>query len=110
MTEKDSKHRIGAHSFAKKYRDKMLNHALLLDVREPKEWEIYHLEDALLIPLQTLPEQLDRLDPKRKIYVYCAHGVRSVYAVNFLYTCGYHQVVNVDGGLAEVSLYLDSSD
>ncbi|PTX59870.1 rhodanese-related sulfurtransferase [Melghirimyces profundicolus] len=107
MSEEESEHRIGARVFAERYRRRKLGDAQLVDVREPEEWEVYHLEGARLIPLQTLPRALDRLDPKRKIYVFCAHGVRSVHAVNVLYGLGFRNVVHVDGGLAEVMLHLE---
>jgi rhodanese-related sulfurtransferase len=40
----------------------------------------------------------------------CAHGIRSLHVVQFLLNNGFADVVNVDGGLAEVSLYLDEGD
>ncbi|SDW57871.1 Rhodanese-related sulfurtransferase [Marininema mesophilum] len=103
-------HFIEAKRFAKKYQLRELEQALLLDVREEREWEIYRLEEALLIPLHTLPYNLDRLDQKKEIYVLCAHGVRSAHAAHFLHQQGYPQVINVEGGMAEVSLHLDEED
>ncbi|OYD09748.1 rhodanese-like domain-containing protein [Paludifilum halophilum] len=102
--------RIRAEAFAKKYREGQLNDALVLDVREEEEWQVYHLKEALLIPLQRLPFELGRLSREKNLYVLCAHGVRSVHAVHLLYGQGFQRVVNVDGGLAEVSLYLEEGD
>ncbi|MFC4078123.1 rhodanese-like domain-containing protein [Salinithrix halophila] len=106
----EEKHCISAKAFAEKYRKGQLEDVVLLDVREEEEWRVYRLNEAVLIPLQTIPYRLDRLERDKKTYVLCAHGVRSAHAVHFLYRLGFTQVVNVDGGLAEVSLYLDEQD
>jgi len=107
MSEQGRIHRISAHSFAEKYSRGKLENALLLDVREPREWEVYHLDGTTLIPLHILPGMLDHLDPEQPVYVFCAHGIRSLQAVQWLYECGFRQVFHVDGGLAEVMLYLE---
>ncbi|SFT05289.1 rhodanese-like domain-containing protein [Marininema halotolerans] len=99
-----------AKEFAEKYQQGELKDALLVDVREEKEWEMYRLHEAILIPLQTLPYQLDRLNREQTIYVLCAHGVRSAHATHHLLQQGYTRVINVEGGLAEVSLHLDEED
>lgn len=105
--DKERIHTISAESFARKYQKGMLKHALLLDVREQAEWERYHLDGTLLMPLSTIAYGCEKLDPKQEIYVFCAHGVRSLYVVNYLLTCGFQWVINVEGGLAKVGLYLD---
>mgnify|MGYP001339315099 CR=1 FL=1 len=101
---------IEPDEFARKYRKGELDHALLLDVREVQEWEDYHLDEAALIPVNTLPDNVSRLDPKRWIYVFCAHGVRSLYACEFLQRVGFKYIVNVNGGLATVFHYLEQGD
>jgi rhodanese-related sulfurtransferase len=62
------------------------------------------------MPLGSLPERLTEIDPNKTIYLLCAHGVRSLHAANFLLQQGYADVVNVDGGLAEVLLYLEQEE
>jgi rhodanese-related sulfurtransferase len=109
MNAKEIKH-ISAQEFAKKYKLGELEKEQCVDVREPEEWEIYHLDQFKLIPLGDLPNSLDDLDREKPIYLLCAHGVRSLYAANFLLRQGFLLVVNVDGGLAEVSLYLDHAN
>jgi adenylyltransferase/sulfurtransferase len=76
----------------------------LLDVREPREWEISHIEGATLIPLGELMKRLSELpDPTTgpEIAVQCKSGVRSAKAVNLLREKGYTRVKNVRGGILE---------
>lgn len=80
-----------------------LTNDYILDVRGPQEWEYYHLEEAVLIPMQTIPERLDELPQDQTIYVLCAHGVRSNKVTKFLHSNGFTQAVNVQGGMAAVS-------
>lgn len=101
---------IEAAAFARKVRKGALGDAVLLDVREAEEWDVYRLEQAKLIPLGTLPDNLSQLDPQKLTYVYCAHGVRSRYAVDFLYKAGFKQIVNVNDGLATVFHYLEQGE
>ena len=79
--------------------------AVLLDVREPVEWEHY-IEGALQIPRGLLEFQADPksprynagLDPTRPVIVYCRSGVRAVLAALTLQTLGYTHVANLEGG------------
>ncbi len=101
---------ISAEQFARKYKRGELSEAQLLDVREEEEWEVYHLPEGVLMPLQQIPYEYTKLDPVEEIYVYCAHGVRSLYAALFLLDHGFQNVFNVEGGLAQVSLHLDEQN
>ncbi|RAL22657.1 rhodanese-like domain-containing protein [Thermoflavimicrobium daqui] len=109
MIENQAKYHISAEEFAQKFQKRELGHAQLIDVREPEEWEVYHLRDSQLIPLASLPTCVSKLDPKKPIYLFCAHGIRSLHAANFLLSQGFKDVINVDGGLAEVSIYLEEN-
>ena len=83
-------------------RDRMsegLNRAVLLDVREPHEWEIVHLPGAKLIPRGELPNHLNELSQTDEILVYCRSGVRSAQAVQFLREMGFKKAKNVKGGI-----------
>lgn len=106
--DSQEQYHILAESFAQRYRRGELEDGIILDVREPEEWEADHLDGAVLIPLHHLPYRLDELDRDKTIYVLCAHGIRSIYAVNFLLSRGFRRVVNVDDGLVAVRLYLDA--
>jgi adenylyltransferase/sulfurtransferase len=72
---------------------------MLVDVREPDEHAVAHIEGARLIPLKTLPEMLDRLPRDRPIYVHCKSGMRSAKAVQLLHHHGFTRACNVTGGI-----------
>jgi adenylyltransferase/sulfurtransferase len=82
---------------------------LLLDVREPFEWEIARLPGAMHIPLGALPEQLQMLNPDRETVVYCKSGMRSMAAATQLAAAGFASVANLTGGIARWSAEVDSS-
>ncbi len=81
---------------------------VLLDVREPHEWEICRLEGALLIPLRELPERLHQLDPTREYVVYCKTGARSAQATRIMQAAGL-RVRNLRGGINAWSREVDPS-
>lgn len=70
--------------------------ALLLDVREPEEWDAGHAPGALHIPLGQLPQR--RPEPGRRIVVVCRSGRRSAEATRALMAWGY-DAVNLAGGM-----------
>ena len=72
---------------------------VVLDVREPIEWQYGHIEGALHIPMAQLPARLDEL-PEGQTLVVCAVGGRSARAVIWLNQQG-RDSVNLDGGLVE---------
>jgi sulfur-carrier protein adenylyltransferase/sulfurtransferase len=71
---------------------------VLLDVREPMEFQINRLPGAMLVPLGDLPESLGQVDGTRNVVVYCHHGIRSVRAVEFLRGAGF-RARNLKGGI-----------
>ena len=73
---------------------------VLLDVREPWEWNLCHLPDAILIPMRELPARLHELDKDPETVVICHHGVRRYHAARYLETLGFGDVVNLSGGVA----------
>jgi adenylyltransferase/sulfurtransferase len=72
---------------------------VLLDVREPFEFEIARIEGANLIPLGELPQRTHELDREAEIFVLCHSGMRSERAAEFLRTAGFVRVANVAGGI-----------
>ena len=72
---------------------------LLVDVREPMEWEICRIEPATLVPLGSLEQRLGELDPARDIVTVCHHGVRSLRAVHLLKNAGFPRVRSLHGGV-----------
>ncbi|HVB95565.1 MAG TPA: molybdopterin-synthase adenylyltransferase MoeB [Nitrososphaerales archaeon] len=72
---------------------------VVLDVREPFEYEIAHLANAKLIPLGELAARVNELDTARPIVVYCHTGQRSAQAVRFLNGLGFKKAKNLRGGI-----------
>jgi molybdopterin/thiamine biosynthesis adenylyltransferase/rhodanese-related sulfurtransferase/molybdopterin converting factor small subunit len=74
---------------------------VLLDVREPLEWEISRLEGAILMPVGQVPGRVNELSTADEIVVYCKSGVRSARVTNFLRELGFRKVKNLAGGIDE---------
>ncbi len=72
--------------------------ALLLDVREDKEWDAGHAGGALHVVLSDVPDHLDDLSKDRLIVCVCRSGARSARAATFLIQNGY-DAVNLEGGM-----------
>ena len=72
---------------------------LLLDVRQPEEYEAGHLPGAVLLPVGELPERLDELDRARAVFTYCRLGGRGSRAAATLLAAGFERVNNLQGGL-----------
>ncbi len=81
------------------YLQKNTNKPLLLDVREPWEYQICRIEGSELIPMQKIPSHLNKLDPKQETIVICHHGVRSRMVVQFLEQAQFENVINLSGGV-----------
>lgn len=79
----------------------------LVDVREPHEFEIAHIEGARLIPLNSLPARLSELDSSREIVLHCHHGQRSMRALEYLYSSGFRKLKNLRGGIDSWSRDVD---
>src|SRR5687767_5528540 len=82
---------------------------LLLDVRQPQEYEHVKIDGAELIPLPHLQARLSELEPHRNrpIVVHCHHGGRSMQATLFLRQQGFANVKNMAGGIDAWSLQID---
>ena len=72
---------------------------VLLDVRDPHEWDIAHIEGAKLIPLSDLPARMNELDSRNEIVLQCRTGVRSMKALNLLRDAGFSRLKNLTGGI-----------
>jgi molybdopterin/thiamine biosynthesis adenylyltransferase/rhodanese-related sulfurtransferase len=75
------------------------NHIRLVDVREPHELEISHLEGATLIPLGQMAARLSELDSAEEIVLFCKAGTRSARALELLLSAGFRKVKNLKGGI-----------
>jgi molybdopterin/thiamine biosynthesis adenylyltransferase/rhodanese-related sulfurtransferase len=72
----------------------------VIDVREPDEYQIAHVEGVPQWPLSTLPQRFTELDPNVQYYIHCKSGVRSMKALKFLREQGFKYVKSVKGGIS----------
>lgn len=91
----------------KRYLEQPNGQPLLLDVREPWEYQICHLENTKLVPMNQIPAALKHLDKNRETIIICHHGVRSYRTGLLLKGCGFSDVVNVTGGISEWAKRVD---
>ncbi len=79
----------------------------LIDVREPSEWAICHIEGSRLIPLGTLASAVGSLDRTRETVVMCRSGKRGATAARQLAAAGFTSVRNLTGGILQWSDEVD---
>ena len=72
---------------------------VILDVREPQEYQINKIPGSILIPLGDLPKRYVELDPNARIVSQCKSGMRSAKAQEFLRSKGFTNVRNLTGGI-----------
>ncbi|HYC27092.1 MAG TPA: ThiF family adenylyltransferase, partial [Nitrososphaerales archaeon] len=72
---------------------------VLVDVREPYEYSICHLQGSKLVPLAEVPARKDELSKDKAMVVYCHVGVRSTSAVAYLRKEGFRNARNLRGGI-----------
>jgi len=82
---------------------------VLIDVREPHEYQICRIPYAKLIPLGDLPKRVNELDSADEIVAHCKSGMRSAKAVDFLKQAGFKKVRNMKGGILAWSDKVDPS-
>jgi len=74
-------------------------HPILLDVRESWEFNICHIKNSTLIPMNEIAVRLTELDPQQEIVVICHHGVRSRQVAMLLEYNGFNNIINLTGGI-----------
>ena len=82
----------------------------IIDVREPEEFALSRIEGSELVPMGSIPAQLQRLEglaDERSLMVLCHHGVRSLQVVSWLRTHGVDNCFSVAGGIDRWSLEVD---
>src|SRR5690606_29186120 len=79
---------------------------LMLDCREPQEYDVVHLPHALLIPMSEIPHRLSELPASKdeEMIVYCHHGGRSLQVAWWLSQQGYAKVKSLSGGIDQWAL------
>jgi adenylyltransferase/sulfurtransferase len=81
---------------------------VVVDVREPWEWQIAHLEPSRLIPLGLLPSRLGEIPSHARVVTLCHKGVRSEQAAALLRRAGY-DVRSLEGGIDAWAARVDST-
>ena len=82
---------------------------VLLDVREPWEFQICRIDGSFNIPMHTIPGKLSELDAAQSIVCICHHGVRSRQVALFLERNGFTQTSNLEGGVHAWAQQVDST-
>ena len=72
---------------------------VLLDVREPWEYQTCRIEGSTLAPMNTIPSRARELDPGTETVVICHHGTRSFQVALFLERNGFSNLFNLQGGV-----------
>ena len=72
---------------------------LLLDVREPWEFDICHLPGSINIPMGQVSQHLDQIASSGECVVICHHGVRSMHIIQYLQQQNMEHLINLDGGV-----------
>ena len=82
---------------------------MLIDVREPWEYQLCRIEGAKLMPMGTIPANLQQLDGDEQVICYCHHGQRSLEVAAWLRAQGVEQAQSLAGGIERWSLEIDPS-
>ena len=88
---------------------------LLIDCREPEEYAIAHIEEAKLIPMQSIPDQLGSIKEELEdtentpMVIYCHHGMRSAQVATWLHSNGFPQAQSMAGGIDAWAMEIDPS-
>jgi len=80
---------------------------LLIDVREPWEYEQCRIAGAMLMPMRTVPANLQKLDVDQDVVCYCHHGQRSLDVAAWLRAQGVETAQSLAGGIDRWSLEID---
>lgn len=96
--ETDALESITPEQFAADYTNKNI----VIDARKPGEFIAEHIPRALNIPLDFINNQLAEVPQNEKFYLHCAGGYRSVIMASILKSRGYHNMINVEKGIAGI--------
>lgn len=91
---------ISANQLKEWLADGQRNAPVLLDVREPWEYEKCHIAGSQLMPMRSLPARYLELARESDIVVICHHGARSFQVGMFLEQQGFTGIINLHGGVA----------
>ena len=81
---------------------------VLLDVREPWEYQLCHIDGSRTMPMSTVPANVAQLERDMPIVCICHHGMRSMQVGLFLEQQGFTDVINLTGGVDAWAAQVDS--
>jgi rhodanese-related sulfurtransferase len=99
--------RITAGELAAWLADEGREKPVLLDVREPWEYEKARIDGATLMPMGELPSRIGQIDEDKEVVAICHHGGRSMQVAMFLEKQGFKRVHNLVGGIDAWSRTVD---
>jgi len=100
---------VSAPELAAWLADEAREKPLLLDVREPWEYERCRIEGSEFVPMQAVPQQMSTLGRERDVVCICHHGGRSMHVAMFLERHGFASVFNLTGGLDAWARQVDTA-
>ena len=89
------------------YLDTCDEQPLLLDVRQPWEFDICKIENSVLAPMSQIQAKVESLDFNRETVVICHHGIRSRRVGLYLEQAGFNNIINLSGGMAQWARTVD---
>ncbi len=95
--ETDTVTSVTPEEFASKF-----DNATVIDARKPGEFTAEHVENAKNIPLDFINEYLAEIPKEKPFYIHCAGGYRSVIWASIMKSRGYHNMINVEKGMAGI--------
>lgn len=78
---------------------KLKENKILIDVRDPREFNTGYIPGAINLPLSKLKGHLDEIAKDKDVFLYCRSGMRSQQAARMLNKKGYKNLVNLQGGI-----------
>lgn len=81
---------------------------LLLDVRQPWEFDVCKIDNSVLLPMSQITSEFNSLDFDRETVVICHHGIRSRRVAHYLEQAGFSNIINLSGGVAQWAQTVDS--
>jgi len=84
-------------------------HVNLIDVREPREFDLCHIEGSRLIPLSQIPAKVKEFNAEMEYVVYCHVGERSAFVVTYLRRLGFSKARSLKGGIDQWAAKIDAS-
>jgi len=93
--EVDTIEEIAAEELAKRYDQEGMN---ILDVRKASEYNAQHVLGAQNFPLDFINQNMSEVDRKKRYFMHCAGGYRSMITASILKSRGFEEVVNIKGG------------